>query len=173
MPSEPGVHPFQAAPLQVGVQRLKALEGRRRRQEVAPHIAHHALDLPLVVALGGTAEPVIEKVVGLKLGEGPGAFTASIPQYPGHRQLRVVVEDALGRPTQEGECRHVAVQERLGGLGRIGRDEASVAVGQVQDEVVGFALHPADDHQGLAEVALGVARRMGQRREHLLRPAAM
>ena len=51
--------------------------------------------------------------------------------------------------------------------------EAAVAVGQVDDEAVGLALHAADDHQGLAEVALGVARRMGQRDEHLPRLAAM
>ena len=69
--------------------------------------------------------------------------------------------------------RNAAVQEGLGGLGRIGLYEASVAVGQVQDEAVGFLFHPADDHQGLAKVALGVARRMGQGHEHLLRPAAM
>ena len=50
----------------------------------------------------------------------------------------------------------MAVQEGLGGLGGIGLDEAAVAVGQVEDEAVGLALHPADDHQGLAEVALGV-----------------
>ena len=67
----------------------------------------------------------------------------------------------------------MAVQEGLGGLGRVSLDEASVAVGQVQDEAVGFLFHPADDHQGLATVALGVARRMGQGHEHLLRPAAM
>ena len=173
VPSEPGVHPFQAAPLQVGVQRLKALEGRHRHQEVPPHVAHHALHLPLVVALGGTAEPVIEKVVGLKLGEGPGALAPAVPQDPGHRQLGVVVQDALGHPTQEGESGDVAVQESLGGLRRIGFDEAAVAVGQVQDEVVGFALHPADDHQGFAKVALGVPRGMGQRHEHLLRPPPM
>ena len=41
-------------------------------------------------------------------------------------------------------------------------------MGQVDDETVGLLLHAADDHQGLAEVALGVARRMGQRHEHLL-----
>ena len=67
----------------------------------------------------------------------------------------------------------MAVQEGLGGLGRVGLDEASVAMGQVQDEAVGFLFHPADDHQGLAKVALGVARRMGQGHEHLLLPAAM
>ncbi len=62
----------------------------------------------------------------------------------------------------------MAVQEGLGALGGIGLDEAAVAVGEVQDKAVGLALHPADDHQGLAEVALGVARRVGQRHEHLL-----
>ena len=46
-------------------------------------------------------------------------------------------------------------------------------MGQVQDEAVGLLFHPADDHQGFAKVALGVARRMGQGHEHLLRPAAM
>ena len=55
---------------------------------------------------------------------------------------------------------------------RVGLDEAAVAVGQVQDEAVGFLFHSADNHQGLAEVALGVARGMGQRHEHLLGPAA-
>ena len=68
-----------------------------------------------------------------------------------------------GHPAQEG----------LGGLGRIGLDKAAVAVGQVDDEAVGLLRHTADDHQGLAEVALGVARRMGQRHEHLLRPPAV
>ena len=46
-------------------------------------------------------------------------------------------------------------------------------MGQVQDEVVGLPLHPADDYQGLAELALGMARRVGERHEHLTRPAAM
>ena len=61
----------------------------------------------------------------------------------------------------------MAVQEGLGGLRRVSLHEAAVAVGQVDDEAVGLALHAADDHQGLPEVALGVSRRMGQRHEHL------
>ena len=157
----------------MGVQRLKAHEGRRRRQEVPSHVPHHPLHLTLVVPLAGTAEPVIEQVVGLKLGEGPGALPTPVPQDPGHCQLGVVVQDALGDSAQEGEGRHVAVQEGLGGLRRVGLDEAAVAVGQVQDEAVGLPLHPADDHQSLAKVALGVARGMGQRDEHLLRPPPM
>ena len=38
---------------------------------------------------------------------------------------------------------------------------------------MGFLFHPADDHQGFAKVALGVARRMGQGHKHLLRPPPM
>ena len=61
----------------------------------------------------------------------------------------------------------MAVQEGLGSLSRVGLDEAAVAVGQVDDEAVGLALHAADDHQGLTKVALRVSRRMGQRDKHL------
>ena len=67
----------------------------------------------------------------------------------------------------------MAVQEGLGGLRGVGLDEAAVAVGQVQDKVMGFLLHPADDHPGLTKVALGMAGRMGQRHEHLLGPPPM
>ena len=67
----------------------------------------------------------------------------------------------------------MSVQEGLGGLRRVGLDEAAVAVGQVQDEAVGLLLHAADDHQGLAEVALGEARGMGQGHEHLFGPPSM
>ena len=61
---EPGVHSLQATLLQVGIQGVKALEGRHRYQEVAAQVAHHFLDLPLVIALARAAEPVLEPVVG-------------------------------------------------------------------------------------------------------------
>ena len=67
----------------------------------------------------------------------------------------------------------MAVQNSLGGLGRVCLDETAVAVGQVQYEIVGFLLTASDDHQGLAEVALAMARRVGERHEHLPRLAAM
>ena len=111
--------------------------------------------------------------MGLELCEGPGALAPTVAQYLGHGQPAIVVEDALGHSPQEGEGRDVPVQEGLGGLRRIGFDVAAVAVGQVDDETVGLLLHPADDHQGLTEVALGVSRRMGQGHEHLPGPAAM
>ena len=45
-------------------------------------------------------------------------------------------------------------------------------MGQVDDEAVGLPL-AADDHQGLSEVALGVARIRGQGHEHLSPLAAI
>ena len=70
---------------------------------------------PSPALLAGTAEPVIEQVVGLEFREGTGALPPSITQDLGHRQLGVVVEDALGHSAQDGEGRYMAVQERLGG----------------------------------------------------------
>ena len=136
-------------------------------QEIAPRVAHQALRLAFVIALAGTPEPVVEQVVGLELGEGTGALAPAVAQYLRHRQPGNVVEDALGHSAQEGKGRDVAVQEGLGGLGRIGLYEAAVAVGQVQDEAVNLSLHRADYHQGLAKVTLGMARSVGQRHEHL------
>ena len=70
-------------------------------QEVSPRITHQALDLAFVITLAGTPEPVIEQVVGLEPGEGTDALTAAVPQYLGHRQLGIVVEDALWHTAQE------------------------------------------------------------------------
>ena len=39
---------------------------------------------------------------------------------------------------------------------------------QIHDQVVRLAFDAVDDHQGFAEVGLGVARRMRERHEHLL-----
>ena len=52
-------------------------------------------------------------------------------------------------------------------LGGVSFDETAVAVGQVQDEVVGLLFHSHDDRQGLAEVALGMAWGVEQGHEHL------
>ena len=103
MAPELGVHPLQAAPLQVGIQRVKALEGGDGHQEIAPRVAHQALHLSFVVALAGTPKTVVEQVVGLELGGGTGALSPAVAQYLGHRQLGIVVEDALRHSAQKGE----------------------------------------------------------------------
>ena len=103
MAAELGVHPLQAAPLQVGVERVKALEGRHGHQEIAPRVAHQSLHLSFAVALAGTPEPVAEQIVGLEFGEGTGALAPAVAQYLRHRQLGIVVEDALGHSPQESK----------------------------------------------------------------------
>ena len=106
---ELGVRSFHASSLQVGIERIKALEGRYGNQEVSAHVSHQSLHLAFVVALAGAAEPVLEPVVGLEIGEGAGALTPAIPQDLRHRQLGIVVEDALGHSAQKGERRYVAI----------------------------------------------------------------
>ena len=103
MSPELGVHSFQATPLQVGIERIEALEGRHRNQEVSAHIPHQALHLAFVIALAWPTEPVLEQVAGLELGEGAGALSPAVPQDLRHGQLGIVVEDALGHSAQVGE----------------------------------------------------------------------
>ena len=78
MAPELGVHSFQATPLQAGIERIESLEGRHRHQEVSARVPHQALHLAFVIALAGAAEPVLEQVVGLELGEGAGALTTAV-----------------------------------------------------------------------------------------------
>ena len=66
------------------------------------------------------------------------------------------------------ERRVVPLAERLRRLGRKRLHERVVTVRQSHDQVVGLAFDPVDDHERLAEVGLGVARRVHERHEHLL-----
>ena len=91
----------------------------------------------------------------------------SVSQDLRHRQAGVVVHDTPRYTAQEREGGYVAVSEGLRSLRRGGLDEASVAVGEVQHEVVDLPLHSSDDRLRLAEVALGMARWMHQRYVHL------
>ena len=106
----------------------------------------------------------------LQLAEHPRALTLAVAQDPRHRDLGVVVEDRLRHAAEERERLHVAVAERFRRLGRIGHDEDRVGVRQVHREEVDLLLDAADHADRLAEVGLGMARRMHQRHEHLLRP---
>ena len=170
VPTQLSPQPLQAPLLQVDVERIEARERGHWHQEVPASISHQPLHLALVVALAWTAEPVLEQVVGLEFREHTSTLAPAVSQDPGHRQPRVVVDDAPGHPAQERERRDVTVAERLGRLRGVRLDEACVAVGKVQHEVVDGLLHSADDRLGLAEVALGITRRMGERNVHLACP---
>ena len=97
-------------PFQVGIECIEAFERRHRHQEVAARVPHQALHLAFVIALAGTAEPVLEQVVRLQLGEGAGALTPAVARDLRHRQPGVVVEDALGHSAQN-----------VNGGGKVGR----------------------------------------------------
>ena len=53
-----------------------------------------------------------------------------------------------------------------------GYSRAEVGLGPSEDETAGLLVHSAVDHQGPAEVAPDMPRRMRQRHEHLSGPAA-
>ena len=61
----------------------------------------------------------------------------------------------------------MTVAKGFGGLRWIGLHKAGIAVGQINRQEVGFALHSPYHHQCLAEVCLAMARWMRQRHEHL------
>ncbi len=150
-----------------GVERLEALRVRDRHQEVTTGEANQPLDLALVVALSRAAEAIQEQIVRLQLREDPRALPRAVAQDPGHRELGVVVQDRERNPAEEGERRHVTVAECLRRLRRIRLHEDRVAVRQIEGEEVNLAFRAADHGQRLAEVHLGMARRMRQRHEHL------
>ena len=104
----------------------------------------------------------------LELAEDLRPLARAVPENPRHRQLGVVIDDAPRHPTEVPERRVVPVTERLRRLGRKRLHERVVAVREIDDQVVRFAFDASDHDQCFAEVGLGVARRMGQRHEHLL-----
>ena len=142
---------------------------RDRHHEPAPCRLHQGLHLALVVALAGPAEAVAEQVVRLQMRERLRAPTRAVAQDPCHRKRRVVVEDRARNPAEEGEGADMAVQEGLRRLPGIRLNEPEVGMGQDQAEE-GDLLPPAPDlHHRLAEVDLGMARRVMQWNEGLAR----
>ena len=75
----------------MGVQRRKARERWDRHQKVPPRIADQPFDLALVVAFARSAEPVLEQVVRLQLGECPRPLALAVAKNAGHRKLGVIV----------------------------------------------------------------------------------
>ena len=98
-----------------------------------------------------------------------GAPPRAVAQDPRHRKGGVVVQDRSGDTAEEGEGADMTVQEGLRRLPRIGLDEPDVRMGQDQAEEGDLLpTAPQLDHR-LAEVDLGMARRVMQRHEGLAR----
>ena len=103
--------PSEAVLLQMSIEGIEALERWNGHQEVPADIADQTFYFALIVPFAWTAKPVLEQVVGLKLGEHPGPLPATISQDSGYRERGVVVEDALRHSAQEREGGDVSVAE--------------------------------------------------------------
>ena len=155
------------ASLQIGVQRLERGRLRGRGHEVGPGVLDQPFDLAFVVALARTAKAVCEQVMAHQLSEGAGALAPAVAADLGHRDLGVVVEDRQRHPVEELEGGDMPVEKSLRGLPRIRLHETGVGVRQVHAEEMDLLTNAADGGDRLAEVDLGVARRMSQRHEGL------
>src|SRR5450830_489750 len=163
-------HSTAAAFQQIGVQRFEALERRDWYEEVPSRIADEPFDFALVVAFARPAEPILEQVVRLQLGEHARALPLAITEDAGHRDLGVVIQNRLWNPAEECERPNVAVTEGFRRLSRIADHKAGIRVRQVKSEEVDLALYAPDDADGFTKVCLSMPRRMHQRHEHLLSP---
>src|SRR5271167_1269845 len=163
-------HSTAAAFQQIGVQRLEALEHRDGDEEVPSRIADKPFDFALVVAFARSAEPILEQVVRLQLGEHARALPLAVTKDARHRDLGVVIQDRLRYAAEECKRPNVAVAECFCRLCRIADHEAGVRVRQVKSEEVDLALYATDDADGFTKVCLSMPRRMHQRHEHLLSP---
>src|SRR5215204_5316379 len=104
-------HATAAALQQIGVQRLKALEHWDWNEEVPARIADQPFDFALVVTFARSAEPILEQVVRLQLGEHARALPLAVTEDAGHRNLAVVVQDRLWNPAEECERSNVGIAE--------------------------------------------------------------
>src|SRR5450759_3311524 len=148
-------HSTAAAFQQIGVQRFEALERRDWYEEVPSRIADEPFDFALVVAFARPAEPILEQVVRLQLGEHARALPLAITEDAGHRDLGVVIQDRLWNPAEECERPNVAVTEGFRRLSRIADHKAGIRVRQVKSEEVDLALDATNDADGFTKVYLG------------------
>src|SRR5450759_5735471 len=110
-PSSPVRLASQAAHAQHPVERFVVRGDRNRRHEVRSRIFYEPFDLPLVVALAGSSEPIFEQVVADQFGERPRALALAVPADLRHRNLEIVVEDRQRHAAEELERRYVPVEE--------------------------------------------------------------
>ncbi len=119
---------------------------RHRNQEVPSRISDQSLDLPLVVSLARSPEPLLERVVALQLRKCLRLLPPPVSQDLRHRQLRVVVHDGSRHSAKIGERLVVPLQERLRRLGRKSHYEAVVRLWQIDHQIVCLLLLSADHH---------------------------
>ena len=132
-----------------------------------PCILHEPFDLPLVVALAWSSEPILEQVVADQFGERPRALTLAIPANLRHRDLEIVVEDRQRHAAKELKRRYMPVKEGFRRLRRIGLHETGIRLRQIHAKEMNLLAHPANHANRLAEIHLRMTRGMRQRHEGL------
>src|SRR5271165_544954 len=145
MAAQPVTHSTAAAFQQMGVQRLEVLEHWDWYEEVAACIADQPFDFALVIAFARSAEPILEQVVRLQLGEHPRPLPLAVTEDAGHCNLGVVIQYRLWNPAEECKRPNVAVAEGFRCLCRVADHEAGVRMWQVKSEEVDLALDATDD----------------------------
>ena len=145
LPAEPGTA------RQHRVEIVEARRHRNRRQEVRAGILHQPLDLAFVVPLAGPAEPVTEQIMADQFRERPRPLSPAVAADPGHRDLEIVVEHRQRHAAEEGEGRHMPVQEGLRRLGRIGLHERGIRLRQVHAEEVDLLRVPRRSRRPLRQ----------------------
>ena len=142
---------------------------RDRHEEIAPRRLHQGLHLALVVAPARPAEAVAEQIMRLQMRERLRPAARAVAQDPRHSKRRVVIEDRARNPAEEGEGANMAVEKGFRRLPRIRLHEPHIAMRQDQAEEGDLLTLPADLDYRLAEVDLGMARRVMERNESLAR----
>ena len=93
-----------------------------------------------------------------KLREGAGAPTLAVAKNAGHCDFEIIVQNGDRNAAEEGEGRDMAVQKGFRGLRRIGLDEASVRLRQVETKHMQLHPHAANDADAFAEIDLSDGR---------------
>ena len=127
---------------------------------VAPDIADQPLHLALVVALAGSSEPVIEKVMALQFREHLRAQPLSALHDLGHREPGVVIQDRLRHAAEKLKGCNMTVTEGFRRLSGICFDEAAVRVRQIHAKVMEPDFLARYVAIRFAKIRLGVARTM-------------
>src|ERR1700732_1008715 len=163
-------HSTAAAFEQMGAKCLEALEHRDWYEVIPSRIADEPFDFSLVVAFARPAEPVLEQVVRLQLGEHARPLPLTVTQDAGHCDSGVVIQDRLRNAAEKCERPNMAVAEGFRRLCRITGHKTGVRVRKVKSEEVDLAFDATDNSDGFTKVYLSMSRRMLQRHEHLLSP---
>jgi len=126
-------------------------------QEVAPHVAHQILHVPLRMSSSGPTEVAFEQIVGAEGNELPLFLPSRARQHPLHRQREVVIGDRPGHGAHLLEGSDMASEKGLLALPEKGHDEGPVKAAHVQTEELDPGRTAVQVDPGFTPVCLGLA----------------